>query len=116
MNHVAHRSLIALLLLCLVGCANPNGQGLQDFGTITGRLIDDKSGAPISVSPIYLTVGGRSFSNVDNQGGFVLNPVPIGQQIVTVTAIGYQTATTTINVLKNETSPAGDVRLRASNS
>ncbi|MBV8150194.1 MAG: carboxypeptidase-like regulatory domain-containing protein [Candidatus Eremiobacteraeota bacterium] len=85
---------------------------MQDFGSITGRLLDDRTGAPLTVSPIYVSVGATVVSNVDNQGGFVIPRAPVGRQTVTVNAIGYITTSFVVNVVKNETSDAGYVRLK----
>jgi len=103
--------LLAVVTLLGAGCQNPNGQGLQDFGNITGRLLDDRSGNPVSVSPIYLSVGATVVSQVDNQGGFTIPHVPIGKQTVRVNAIGYAPSSFDVNVVKDQTSDVGYVRL-----
>lgn len=106
--------ILAAVTLLGAGCGeNPNGQGLQEFGTISGRLIDDRTGDPITVSPIYISVGAAVVSQVDNQGGFVIPHVPRGKQTVSVNAIGYATYSFDVNVLKDQTSDAGYVRLKS---
>ena len=96
------------------GCGeNPNGQGLQEFGSITGRLIDDRTGAPVTVSPIYISVGTTVVSQVDNQGGFSIQHIPVGHQTVSVSAIGYATLSFDVNVLKDQASDTGYVRLKS---
>lgn len=105
--------LLSASMLAAAGCGNPNGQGVQDFGTITGRLLDDRTGAPLSVSPIYISVGANVVSQVDNQGGFTIQRVPIGKQTVQVNAIGYQPYSFEVNVVKDQTSDAGYVRLKS---
>lgn len=112
---IAIRSLLFLVAAAITiatGCSNPNGQGVQEFGTITGRLLDDSTGRPLSVSPIYISVGSNVVSQVDNQGGFTIAHVPIGKQTVNVNAIGYQTYSFEVNVVKDQTSDAGYVRLK----
>ena len=117
MKHVsrgaAARACIGLLALTLLGagCQNPNGGGVQDFGTITGRLIDDRTGQPVTVSPIYISVGAAVVSQTDNQGGFVLPHVPVGKQTVTISAIGYASNSFQVEVVKDQTSEAGYVKL-----
>jgi hypothetical protein len=103
--------LLAVVTLLGAGCQNPNGQGLQQFGNITGRLLDDRTGNPVAVSPIYISVGAAVVSQVDNQGGFTIPHVPIGKQTVRVNAIGYSPASFDVNVVKDETSDAGYIRL-----
>ena len=113
---IATRSLICLLAAVITiatGCSNPNGGGVQDFGSITGRLLDDSTGKPLSVSPIYISVGSNVVSQVDNQGGFTLSKVPIGKQTVNVNAIGYTTYSFDVNVVKDQTSDAGYIRLKS---
>jgi len=116
------RTAIIRSLLCLLGVVtllgagcgeNPNGQGVQDFGSITGRLIDDRTGGPVTVSPITISVGSTPVTQVDNQGGFVLNHVPVGRQTININAIGYAPITVDVNVVKGQTSDAGYVRLKS---
>lgn len=72
----------------LGGCANPNPNGVTDTGTITGRLVDATTQQPILQAQLRV---GTIVQNIaaGNQGGFTLNGVPVGQQTVYVTAIGY---------------------------
>ena len=110
------RSLIcALAFVTLVGsgCQNPNGQGLQQFGSITGRLIDDQTGEPLTVSKVYISVGSTVVSSVDAKGGFVIPKVPIGKQTVNVNALTYQPLSFDVNVVKDQTSDAGYIRMKS---
>ncbi len=72
----------------LGGCQNPNPDGVTDFGTITGRLVDANSQQPIAQAQLHV---GTVVQNIapNDKGGFVLNHVPIGQQTVYITVIGY---------------------------
>jgi hypothetical protein len=108
-------SLICLLAVVAVGagCNNPNGEGVQEFGSITGRLIDDRTGEAISVSPIYVSVGSVVVSQVDNKGGFTFLKVPIGKQTVTVNAITYAPMSFDVNVVKDQTSDVGFIRMKS---
>lgn len=110
------RSLIcALAIVTLLGsgCQNPNGQGLQEFGSITGRLLDDQTGEPLSVSTIYVSVGSTVVSQVDNKGGFTIPKVPIGKQTVNINAITYIPMSFDVNVVKDQTSDVGYIRLKS---
>jgi hypothetical protein len=102
---------VGIALLGASGCENPNGNGVQDYGTIVGRLLDDRTGQPLAVSPVYVSVGATTVSQVDTQGGFVISRVPIGKQTVNVNAIGYRPFNVDVRVVKNETSDAGYLRL-----
>lgn len=106
-------ALLAAVTLLGAGCQNPNGGGLQEFGNITGRLLDDQTGAPVAVSPIYISVGAVVVSQVDNQGGFTLPHVPIGKQTVTINAITYAPMSFDVNVVKDQTSDVGYVRIKS---
>jgi hypothetical protein len=72
----------------LGGCSNPNPNGVTDTGTISGRLVDANSQQPIAQAQLRV---GTVVQNVapNDKGGFVLSNVPIGQQTVYITAIGY---------------------------
>jgi len=61
---------------------------VTDTGTITGRLVDANSQAAIAQAQLRV---GTIVQNVspNDKGGFTLNNVPIGQQTVYITAIGY---------------------------
>ena len=108
--------VLAAATLLGAGCSNPNGEGLQDFGSITGRLVDDRTGAAISVSPIYLSVGAVVVSQVDNEGGFTIAHVPIGKQTVTVNALTYAPLSFDVNVVKDQTSDVGYIKLTSTQS
>jgi hypothetical protein len=110
------RSLIcalAIVTLLGAGCENPNGQGLQEFGSISGRLLDDRTGEPLSVSPVYISVGSTVVSQVDAKGGFTLPKVPVGKQTVTVNAITYIPMSFDVNVVKDQTSDVGYIKLKS---
>jgi hypothetical protein len=79
-----------LAIATLGGCGNPNPNGVTETGTITGRLVDAKTQAPIAQAQIRVgTIVYNVAGGGPGAGGFVLNNVPIGQQTVYITAIGY---------------------------
>ena len=104
---------LAIVTLLGSGCQNPNGGGLQEFGSITGRLLDDRTGEPLSVSPVYVSVGSVVVSQVDAKGGFTLPKVPIGKQTVNINAITYVPMSFDVNVVKDQTSDIGYIRLKS---
>jgi hypothetical protein len=104
---------LAFVTLLGSGCQNPNGQGLQEFGSITGRLLDDQTGEPLTVSKVYISVGAVVVSTVDAKGGFTLPKVPIGKQTVSINALTYQTTSFDVNVVKDQTSDVGYIRLKS---
>ena len=80
--------LVAVLAATLgdKGCA-PNYIGVQEYGAITGRIIDAKSNGPISNA--LISVGSLYVTRSDPKGAFTLPKVPIGTQQVVITATGY---------------------------
>jgi hypothetical protein len=105
----------AIVAAVLPACVNPNAIGVQDTGSIVGRVIDAKTQKPIANA----TVNVNSLVGVttDGSGAFSLtNNVPIGVQQLTVHAVGYATYTTgDIVVRKGETSQAGLLPLQPLN-
>ncbi len=79
------------MVLVLAACSpNPNGQGVAEFGSVQGRVVDAKTQQP--VQQFTVSVGGQSVSvSPAAQGVFLVNHVPIGTQTLQVFAIGYQT-------------------------
>jgi hypothetical protein len=92
----------------LAACSpNPNGGGVTDTGTISGRVLDATTGQPISNAFVSVSSLINRTLVPSDQGGFVLTGVPIGQQTLTVSAIGYLNDVETITVQKDQTSQAG---------
>ncbi|MGA3036238.1 MAG: carboxypeptidase-like regulatory domain-containing protein [Vulcanimicrobiaceae bacterium] len=115
MRTLTRSLLCALAVVTLLGasCDNPNGQGLQEFGSISGRLLDDRTGEPLSVSPVYVSVGSTVVSQVDAKGGFTLPKVPVGKQTVNINAITYIPMSFDVNVVKDQTSDVGYIKLKS---
>lgn len=89
---------------------NPNGMGVADFGTVTGRIVDTDSLQPISGATI--AIGNIvSLTAAVDQGGFVLRNVPIGTQTVEISAIGWKSYRTTVKVTKNQPTDIGTIGL-----
>ena len=81
---------VSITLLGAKGCDNPNGQGVTDTGTVTGRLIDASTHQPIQQAIVWIGELPPVRIGPAQQGGFVIADVPIGTQTVNVQAIGYQ--------------------------
>lgn len=84
------RVLLGLFLL-------PATSWAQGIGTIRGRVTDAVSGAPVAAAQISL-VSTRLGGLTDNEGRYVLRGVPSGNVTVRVVRIGYQPATTQVQV------------------
>jgi len=77
---------IALTTLGEKGC-DPNYIGVQEYGAITGRVIDAKTNLPIN--NVLISVGSLYVTRTDAQGAFNLSKVPVGTQQVVISASGY---------------------------
>jgi hypothetical protein len=100
---LTRRASVIGLFALLAACApNPNGQGVTDTGTITGRLLDAKTQQPINSATVSSGAQAIRLSASD-AGGFTLT-VPIGTQPVDINAIGYVPAHLRVVVHKNQPS------------
>ncbi len=99
-----------LLLFALGdGCSPPpNVVGVQDFGRVTGRVLDAMTNRPISNA--LLSVGSLYTVRADVNGGFTLRAVA-GDQTVTARAAGYSTSTADATIPKDATVSIGYIRL-----
>jgi Carboxypeptidase regulatory-like domain len=105
-------AVLGMLLLFALGdgcSATPGVVGVQDYGLVTGRVLDAMTNKPISGA--LVSVGSLYTGSADAKGAFYLNTVPIGDQTVTARAPGYDTASADVTVFKNKTVDAGYVRL-----
>jgi hypothetical protein len=92
------------------GCSpTPNVVGVQDYGQVTGRVLDAMTNRPIPSA--LLSVGSLYTTTADPNGAFTLSRVPVGDQTVTVRAPGYNYSTADTTVLKDQAVSIGYVRL-----
>ncbi len=92
------------------GCSAPAGVvGVQDYGQVTGRVLDAMTNRPIPAA--LVSVGSLYASSADARGAFVLERVPAGDQTVTARAPGYATAQGDLTVIKDRTESVGYLRL-----
>jgi hypothetical protein len=103
----------AVLLLSLGanggGCSNPNAGGVQQFGSIVGRVLDATNNRPVSGA--LVSVGSLWTTYSDPQGGFTLSNIPIGNQDVSANAPGYEVNTVRARVRENQTASVGYLRI-----
>ena len=96
------------------GCVDPNAIGVQQYGTIVGRVVDDKSKHPIANA--FVVVNSLLQGRTDSTGVFSIPKVPEGIQHITVNATGYVAYTSDdIKVLKGQTVDAGLVSMQQVN-
>ena len=104
-------AVLGMVLLFALGdgcSAPPNVVGVQDFGHVTGRVLDAMTNRPIPNA--LLSVGSLYTVNADVNGAFLLRAVA-GDQTVTARAPGYTTTTADTTIPKDGTVSIGYMRL-----
>lgn len=91
------------------GCAPANVVGVQDYGTVVGRVLDATTNKPVPGA--LVSVGSLYTGRSDILGGFTISGVPVGSQVVIARAPGFTSASASITITKNTTTSAGYVRL-----
>jgi hypothetical protein len=95
-----------LFACALAGCApNPNGMGVADFGSVTGRIVDRQS---LQAIPSALVSIGNLAATTDAGGAFLIAHVPVGTQVVHISAVGWEGTTVTVSVTKDQTTAIPD--------
>jgi hypothetical protein len=104
-------AVLGMLLLFALGdgCSPPpNVVGVQDFGHVTGRVLDAMTNHPVPNA--LLSVGSLYTARADVNGAFMLRAVA-GDQTVTARAAGYAKATADTTITKDTTVSIGYIRL-----
>ncbi|HEY8297984.1 MAG TPA: carboxypeptidase-like regulatory domain-containing protein [Candidatus Baltobacteraceae bacterium] len=91
------------------GCTNPNAIGVQDYGSVSGRVLDATNNRPVPNA--LISVGAIYTAYADAQGGFTLATIPIGIQNVTASAPGYSRNSADVHVFKGKDNSAGYIRI-----
>ena len=98
------KTFVALFAWLLVvaaskGCVDPNAIGVQNYGTVTGVVVDAQTQKPIPGA--LVSIGSLQVVHTDSNGGFVLTKVPQGTQTLNVngTALGYKPFTEDLDVV-----------------
>jgi hypothetical protein len=99
----------ALVFASLGGCLDPNFIGVQDYGSVNGRVIDAKTNAPVNGA--IVSVGSLEVQHTVSDGTFLLNHIPAGSQTLLVQAPGYASASVRIEIVKGQSAQAGLVSL-----
>jgi hypothetical protein len=92
------------------GCSG-SPVGVQDYGTITGRVVDAATNKPIGGA--LVSVGSLYTGYADPQGAFTLSAIPTGTQTVTARSPGYGAGTADILVRKDQTVSVDYIKLQA---
>lgn len=102
--------VLGLVLLAALGDSCSNGVvGVQDYGSLTGRVLDATTNRPVANA--LVSVGSLYTVSADSQGAFTLPRVPIGVQTVTARAAGYTTDNVDTEVRKNRNVDVGYLRI-----
>ncbi|MCD6361894.1 MAG: carboxypeptidase regulatory-like domain-containing protein [Armatimonadetes bacterium] len=79
-------AVVAIAAIAVVGCGGSDGDGggqTQNTGTITGTVVHGGTGQPLG--GINVAAGGVT-TTTDANGNFTLRNVPVGQQVLTISA------------------------------
>jgi hypothetical protein len=104
-----HLVLGMVLLLALGNSCDNAVVGVQDYGLVTGRVLDAMTNRPVPNA--IVSVGSLFTATADANGAFTLPHVPVGRQSVTARMPGFSTVSAPILVKKNLTAQAGYLRL-----
>lgn len=91
------------------GCSNPNAVGVQQYGTIVGRILDATNNQP--VGNVLVSVGSIYTGYSDPNGAFTLSNIPIGHQAVTASKAGYERNSAEATVHQDKTTDIGYLRI-----
>lgn len=95
-------SRIRWIATVLLAAALPTAANAQSGGTITGRVTDSRSGAPLTDATVL--VAGTTLRVVTNgQGEYRIGNVPAGSQSVTASRIGYAGGSQRVTVAAGQT-------------
>lgn len=105
--------VLGFVLLCLGanggGCSNPNAIGVQQYGTVVGRVLDATNNRPVPNA--LVSVGSIYTAYSDATGAFQIPGVPVGPQFITASAPGYDRNAVRTRIREKETVSVGYVRI-----
>lgn len=103
-------AILGLVFLLTLGDSCSNGVvGVQDYGSVTGRVLDATTNRPIANA--IVSVGSLYTATADGQGAFTFSTIPVGVQTVTARSPGYTTDSADVEIAKNKTGSVGYLRL-----
>jgi iron complex outermembrane receptor protein len=104
-------AILVVVVCTLAACApNADAMGTDGYSTVTGRVVDTDSLQPIAGATI--TIGNIvSITAAIDKGGFVVRNVPVGKRTLTITALGWKSYKTTIEVVQAKPTDVGVIGL-----
>ena len=88
------------------------GQSLVPTTTLTGRVVDDSTGAPLFMANVFVA-GSLVGASTDTLGGFTLKLVPMGSVEIVASLVGYKPQSISLRVISSYQS-ALEFRLKQS--
>ena len=102
--------VLGFVLLLAMGDSCSNGVvGVQDYGSVTGRVLDATTNKPIPNA--IVSVGSIFTATADSFGAFTMPRIPIGSQTVTARAPGFTTSSVDVRIHKDRSASAGYIRV-----
>jgi len=104
-----HLTLTALLVLtfALLGFS-------QKTGVVTGKLVDGTTDEPLSYANVYIDIEGNTLGTVtDVNGRYRIENVPIGEQTVVASFLGFGQEEATVEVIAGEVVEAPPITLES---
>jgi hypothetical protein len=96
-RRTAARALTCAAALALLSAAT-DAHAQPGSATLAGRVVDAASDAPIAAAEVSMVGGGRARARTAEDGTFRLTGLPAGVHLLTVRALGYERATTWLQV------------------
>jgi hypothetical protein len=82
------RFVLGSLITIAVLAPRSSGASVTSTATIAGRVVDARSGAPLSFANVVV-LGSTQGTLTDSAGGFALGSVPIGSQRIKAMSVGF---------------------------
>ncbi len=102
--------VLGLVFLLAVGDSCSNGVvGVQDYGSVTGRVLDATTNRPVPNA--IVSVGSIFTATADGYGAFTMPRIPVGSQSVTARAPGFTTSSADVRIRKDRTASVGYLRV-----
>ena len=86
--------------LAMVAWAGP---ALAQTGAVRGTVTDRATGMPISAARVQIVGRENAVANTDDRGVYLIRNLPVGQQSVRVTRLGYRPETQQATLAGNDT-------------
>jgi len=100
--------LVRLVLAAFAIAVVPAGLAAQGDGTISGRVVDQATQAPVADAQVVV-VGTQRGAQTDAQGRYTISSVPAGSRDILARHVGYAPRTITVDVVAGQSAAANFV-------